>query len=44
MKFETKIKEIIPRTSDVTSYRFARPADLTYKPGQYFFVTIKIGR
>ncbi len=41
MKFETEIQEIIPRTADITSYRFLRPADLTYKPGQFFFVTIK---
>lgn len=43
MKFETKIMEIIPRTVDVTSYRFPRPQELTYKPGQYFFITIKQG-
>ena len=43
MKFETKIKDVIPRTLDVTSFRFGRPADLTYKAGQYFFVTIKRG-
>ena len=41
MKFETKIVEIIPRTADVTSYRFPRPEELTYKPGQYFIITIK---
>jgi ferredoxin-NADP reductase len=41
MKFETKITEIIPRTTDVTSYRFPRPPELTYKPGQYFIITIK---
>jgi ferredoxin-NADP reductase len=41
MKFETEIKEIISRTADVASYRFPRPAELTYKPGQYFFITIK---
>ena len=43
MKFETQITEIIPRTPDVNSYRFPRPKELTYKPGQYFFVTIKQG-
>jgi ferredoxin-NADP reductase len=43
MKFETKIKEIIPRTVDVNSYRFPRPPELTYKSGQYFFITIKQG-
>ncbi len=41
MKFETKISEILPRTADVTSFRFLRPAELTYKPGQYFMINIK---
>jgi glycine betaine catabolism B len=43
MKFETQIKEIIPRTHDVLSFRFARPAELDYKAGQFFFVAIKQG-
>jgi ferredoxin-NADP reductase len=43
MKFETKFQEIIPRTHDVASFRFARPIDLDYKPGQFFFVTLKQG-
>ena len=43
MKFETKFQEIIPRTHDVTSFRFSRPADLNYKPGQFLFVTLKQG-
>jgi glycine betaine catabolism B len=41
MKFETTFQEIILRTHDVTSFRFARPADLDYKPGQFFIVTLK---
>ncbi len=41
MKFETQIIEIVPRTSDVTSYRLPSPPELTYKPGQYFMITIK---
>lgn len=41
MKFETKFQEIISRTHDITSFRFPRPADLDYKPGQFFFVTLK---
>lgn len=41
MKFETRVKEIIPRTSNVTSFRFPRPTELDYKPGQFLFVTIK---
>jgi glycine betaine catabolism B len=41
MKFETKFQEIISRTHDVTSFRFPRPAELDYKAGQFFFVTLK---
>jgi ferredoxin-NADP reductase len=41
MKYETAIKEIIRRTYNVTSLRFPRPEGLDYKPGQFFFVTLK---
>jgi ferredoxin-NADP reductase len=41
VKFETHVKEIIQRTYNVTSFRFPRPAELNYKPGQFLFVTIK---
>ena len=41
MKYETTIQEIIPRTSDTASYRFPRVEGLDYKPGQFFFVTLK---
>ena len=41
MKFETYVKEIIPRTYNVTSFRFPRPETLNYKPGQFQFITIK---
>jgi ferredoxin-NADP reductase len=41
MKFETAVKEIIPRTPNVTSFRFPRPAELEYKAGQFLYVTIK---
>jgi len=41
MKFETYVKEIIPRTYNVISFRFPRPAALNYKAGQFFFVTLK---
>jgi ferredoxin-NADP reductase len=41
MKFETTVKEIIPRVPNVTSFRFPRPVELEYKAGQFFFVTIK---
>ncbi len=40
MKFETSVEEIIPRTSDVASFRFPKPGGLTYKAGQYMLVTI----
>jgi ferredoxin-NADP reductase len=43
MKFETKFQEIIPRTHDVASFRFPRPTELKYKPGQFLFVTLKQG-
>ena len=43
MKFETKILEIVPRTVDVTSFRFPRPTDLSYKPGQYLMINIRQG-
>lgn len=35
------MKEIIPRTHNVTSFRFPRPAELDYKAGQFLFVTFK---
>jgi ferredoxin-NADP reductase len=41
MKFETNVKEIIPRTHNVTSFRFPRPAELNYKAGQFLFITLK---
>jgi ferredoxin-NADP reductase len=43
MRFETRIQEIIQRTHDVKSFRFARPDAFDYKAGQFMFVTIKIG-
>lgn len=41
MKFETTIQEVIPRTPGVLSVRFPRPTGFTYKPGQFFLVTLK---
>jgi len=41
MKFETVVKEIIPRTYNIKSFRFPRPETLSYKPGQFLMVTIK---
>jgi ferredoxin-NADP reductase len=41
VKFETTLQSTIQRTPNVTSYRFPRPTGLTYKAGQFFFVTLK---
>jgi len=41
MKFETYVKEIMPRTYNIKSFRFSRPETLSYKPGQFLFVAIK---
>lgn len=41
MKFETHVTGIIPRTHNVTSFRFLRPETLNYKPGQFFFITLR---
>lgn len=43
MQFETFVKEIIPRTYNVKSFRFPRPEQLHFKPGQFFFITLKAG-
>ena len=40
---KSKFQEIISRTHDVTSFRFPRPAELDYKAGQFFFITLKQG-
>lgn len=42
MKFEEKIIEIIKRTHDVKSFRFPRPEDFDYKPGQYILVSLTV--
>jgi len=41
MKFETIVNAVIPRTPNVMSYRFPRPQELNYRPGQFLFITIK---
>jgi glycine betaine catabolism B len=41
MIFETKVTQIIERTHDTKSFRFTKPEALNYKPGQFFFVTLK---
>ena len=42
MKFETMVSEIVPRTYNVKSFRFARASSLNFKAGQYMFVTLEI--
>ncbi len=41
MKFETHVKEIVPRTYNVRSFRFPKPPALSYKAGQFLIATIK---
>lgn len=41
MKFETSLLKKIDRTHNVKSFRFPRPIELKYLPGQYFFIKIK---
>jgi len=40
--FETKFIDIIERTPNVKSFRFEVKDDISFKPGQFFLVTIKI--
>lgn len=42
MRFEAKVIDIVHRNIDVTSFRFSKPAELNYKPGQYMLVTLDI--
>jgi ferredoxin-NADP reductase len=40
--WETTVAEVIPRTKDVKSYRFAKPEGFQYMAGQWMYVNIKI--
>jgi ferredoxin-NADP reductase len=42
MQFETKVKKIIKRSQNVKSFQFHQPLEFEYRPGQFFFITIKI--
>ncbi|HUW23639.1 MAG TPA: FAD-dependent oxidoreductase [bacterium] len=42
IKFETEVLDIVQRTHNVKSFRFKIKEDVNFKPGQFFFVTIKI--
>ncbi|MGB2705517.1 MAG: FAD-dependent oxidoreductase [Candidatus Omnitrophota bacterium] len=43
ISFDTSIIDIIQRTPGVKSFRFEAKEEVAFKPGQFFFVTIKIG-
>lgn len=40
--FETEVLDIIPRTPGVKSFRFKAGEEVSFKPGQFFFVSIRI--
>ena len=40
--FETEVLDVIPRTQNVKSFRFKLDKQVEFKPGQFFFVSIKI--
>lgn len=42
VQFETEVRDIIQRTHNVKSFRFKLNKDVDFKPGQFFFVSIKI--
>ena len=39
MQAETEVLEVLSRTRDALSVRFARPKDFDYLPGQFMFIT-----
>jgi len=41
MQAETEVTQVLSRTRDVLSVRFARPRDFDYQPGQYMFITLR---
>ncbi len=41
MQFQTHVAEILVRAEKVKSFRFGRPPEFTYDPGQWIFVTIR---
>jgi len=42
LEFEARIENVIVRTYNVQSFRFARPREFNYRPGQFAFVTVKV--
>ncbi len=43
MQAETEVTQILSRTRDALSVRFARPKGFDYLPGQYMFITLRSG-
>ena len=43
-EFKTNITEIIDRAENVKSFRFKRPNDVTFSPGQWFFLEINTSK
>ncbi len=41
MQFETYVKQIIQRTSEVKSFRFERPKGFEFIAGQFMFITLR---
>jgi ferredoxin-NADP reductase len=41
-EFETKVIDVIQRAHDIKSFRFAVPEEVTFKPGQFFVLTVRI--
>ena len=39
MQAETEVMQVLSRTRDALSVRFARPKDFDYLPGQFMFIT-----
>ena len=42
IEFDTKVLDVIQRTNNVKSFRFRIGEDVEFKPGQFFFITIKV--
>lgn len=41
--FEAELLKAVPRTLDISSFRFSNPMDIAYKAGQYLSITINEG-
>lgn len=42
VEFATEVLEVIKRTHNVKSFRFGRRDNVDFKPGQFFFATIRV--